>query len=98
MVPRLGARGEDVRGGLEPAQAVHAAGVHEDEQGPVIEALQAHIEDLRQQLAAEHDANRENRMIIAGLTQRIPELEAASPSEPPAARESERSGYEHTDR
>jgi hypothetical protein len=32
----LGARGEDVRGGLEPARIIHAAGVDEDEQGPVV--------------------------------------------------------------
>jgi hypothetical protein len=31
---------------------------------------------LREQLAAEREANRENRRIIAGLVQRIPELEA----------------------
>jgi uncharacterized protein YecE (DUF72 family) len=32
---------------------------------------------LLEQLAAEREANRENRRIIAGLVQRIPELEAA---------------------
>ncbi len=32
---------------------------------------------LREQLQAEREANRENRRIIAGLVQRIPELEAA---------------------
>ncbi len=32
---------------------------------------------LREQLAAEREANRENRRIIAGLVQRIPELETA---------------------
>jgi hypothetical protein len=41
---------------------------------------------LREQLAAEREANRENRRIIAGLVQRIPELEAAP--EPPQAPES----------
>ena len=35
---------------------------------------------LREQLAAEREANRENRRIIAGLIERIPELEA--PREP----------------
>jgi excisionase family DNA binding protein len=34
------------------------------------------IVTLREQLAAERDANRENRRIIAALTSRIPELEA----------------------
>jgi hypothetical protein len=31
---------------------------------------------LRSQLEAEREANRENRRIIAGLVQRVPELEA----------------------
>lgn len=36
---------------------------------------------LREQLAAEREANRENRRIIAGLIERIPELEAPQESE-----------------
>ena len=35
---------------------------------------------LRQQLEQEREANRENRRIIAGLVQRVPELEAAPES------------------
>ncbi len=44
---------------------------------------------LREQLAAEREANRENRRIIAGLVQRIPELEAAPEprDEPETARQ-----------
>ena len=38
------------------------------------------INSLREQLAAEWEANRENRRIIAALASRIPEIEA--PSEP----------------
>ncbi len=38
------------------------------------------IDTLREQLAAEREANRENRRIIAALASRIPEIEA--PSEP----------------
>jgi excisionase family DNA binding protein len=38
------------------------------------------INTLREQLAAEREANRENRRIIAALASRIPEIEA--PSEP----------------
>lgn len=53
----------------------------ESEPQPAVRELlsekDARIEDLRAQLAAEREANRENRRIIAGLTQRIPELEAA---------------------
>ncbi len=44
---------------------------------------------LREQLQAEREANRENRRIIAGLVQRIPELEAAPEprDEPETARQ-----------
>ena len=49
--------------------------------------MREQIADLRGQLAEANAANRENRRIIAGLTQRIPELEAANPSEQPAASE-----------
>ncbi len=44
---------------------------------------------LREQLQAEREANRENRRIIAGLVQRIPELEASqeTPQAPQTAPE-----------
>src|SRR5215218_5530879 len=48
---------------------------------------------LREQLDEAHAANRENRRIIAALTQRIPELEA-----PPEPRESPATASEDTDR
>ena len=57
------------------------------DQTELVEALREQISDLRVQLAEANAANRENRRIIAGLTQRIPELEAASPSEPSDAPE-----------
>jgi hypothetical protein len=44
--------------------------------------MQGRIEDVREQLEAEREANRENRRLIAALTSRIPELEAPAPSEP----------------
>ena len=53
----------------------------------LVEALREQISDLRGQLAEANAANRENRRIIAGLTQRIPELEAARSSERPEAPE-----------
>ena len=53
----------------------------------LVEALREQISDLRGQLAEANAANRENRRIIAGLTQRIPELEAAGPAEQPEASE-----------
>jgi len=40
----------------------------------LLESYKERIQDLKEQLAAEREANRENRRIIAGLTQRIPEL------------------------
>jgi hypothetical protein len=53
----------------------------------LVEALREQISDLRDQLAEANAANRENRRIIAGLAQRIPELEAAGASERPEAPE-----------
>lgn len=46
----------------------------------VVEVLRDEVVNLREQLAAEREANRENRRIIAGLVNRVPELEA-SPAE-----------------
>ena len=54
---------------------------------PVQQMLREQNQMLREQLAEAHAANRENRRIIAALTQRIPELEA-----PPEPRESPVSG------
>jgi hypothetical protein len=48
------------------------------EDGPLVERMASEIEHLRRQLEEAHAANRENRRIIAALTQRIPELEAPS--------------------
>ncbi len=47
------------------------------DQSKLIEVLEAQVEDLRGRLDHADEANRENRRIIAGLVQRIPELEAA---------------------
>lgn len=41
-----------------------------------LEDLRERVESLERHLESEREANRENRRIIAGLTQRIPELEA----------------------
>jgi chromosome segregation ATPase len=51
----------------------------------LIEALRKQVEDLRSRLDRETEANRENRRIIAGLIERVPELEA--PREAPGASE-----------
>jgi hypothetical protein len=52
-----------------------------------IEEMRERIQDLREQLAAERQANEENRRIIAALTQRIPEIEAPPSQEPAEAPE-----------
>ena len=49
-----------------------------------VEAWRELIEELRDRVRSLEDANRENRRIIAALTQRIPEIEA--PASPEAAR------------
>lgn len=49
-------------------------------QTELVEALRDQVSFLRQQLEQEREANRENRRIIAGLVQRVPELEAAPES------------------
>jgi predicted ArsR family transcriptional regulator len=46
-----------------------------------VASLEDQVESLREQLAAEREANRENRRIIIALTSRVPELEASR--EPP---------------
>jgi predicted ArsR family transcriptional regulator len=62
----------------------------------LVEALRDQISDLRGQLAEANAANRENRRIIAGLTQRIPELEAGA-SERPEAPETVEEGPERAE-
>ncbi len=53
--------------------------------GLLVEHMTSEIDHLRDQLEEAHAANRENRRIMAALTQRIPELEA--PQERPGASE-----------
>ena len=60
----------------------------EVDSGPVVEILSDQVAYLRSQLDQEREANRENRRIIAALTQRIPELEAPASPKPPGASES----------
>jgi hypothetical protein len=45
----------------------------------LVEVLRAQVEDLQSRLDRETEANRENRRIIAGLIERVPELEAPAP-------------------
>ncbi len=59
----------------------------------LIVVLRAQVEDLRSRLDRETEANRENRRIIAGLIERVPEIEApreerrSSPLSPEEVRE-----------
>jgi len=50
------------------------------ESNALISEIQARVQLLEQELERAHERDRENRRIIAALTQRIPEIEA--PSEP----------------
>ena len=43
--------------------------------GELLEVLRGEVAHLRHQLDQEREANRENRRIIAGLVQRVPEIE-----------------------
>ena len=54
------------------------------DQSELVEVLRDQVAHLREQLDQEREANRENRRIIAGLVQRVPELEPVreAPSEP----------------
>src|SRR5918998_1133606 len=50
----------------------------------LLDRMGSEIDHLREQLREEREANRENRRIIAGLVQRVPELESApEPREAP---------------
>ncbi|HZY57752.1 MAG TPA: hypothetical protein VFE09_08145, partial [Rubrobacteraceae bacterium] len=60
----------------------------------LVEVLRSQVEMLRAELDEAHDANRENRRVIAALTRRIPELEAPAPSEPPEGPETTGEGGE----
>ncbi len=51
------------------------------------EAYRELVEELRDRVRSLEEANRENRRIIAGLIQRVPELEAASQDETQEARQ-----------
>ena len=68
---------------------------------PGQDAYRELVEELRDRVRSLEEANRENRRIIAGLIQRVPELEPAredepqeSPQEPPGGREREPEGQD----
>lgn len=53
-----------------------------DEPQGQVETYRELVEELRDRVRSLEEANSENRRIIAGLVQRVPELEAASPGDP----------------
>jgi chromosome segregation ATPase len=53
-----------------------------DDVRALVDALQNQIDQLGRQLDDANEANRENRRIIAALTQRIPEIEPPRDSTP----------------
>jgi hypothetical protein len=55
------------------------------------EQYEARIEELREQLASEREANRENRRLLAAALERIPELEAPEPPQSPHSAPEQRS-------
>jgi hypothetical protein len=76
------------------SEATHTP--HADEpsdQSELVESLQDQITYLRQQLAAERDANSENRRLLAAALERIPAIEA-----PQEAAESTESAEPQSDR
>ncbi len=73
-------------GGTSQANQAPSTDVPTDQAPPeLLEALRDQIRDLREQLGQANERDRENRRIIAALTQRIPEIEA--PREPSGATE-----------
>lgn len=66
---------------------IDEASAKSHEQSELVEALRAQIGTLNRQLDEANAANRENRRIIAALTQRIPAIEAP-PDTPPEPSES----------
>jgi hypothetical protein len=80
-------------GGTSQANQAPNADVPTD-QTQLVEVLRDQLRDLREQLGQANERDRENRRIIAALTQRIPEIEA--PREPSGATEPRQSSTEAT--
>lgn len=56
------------------------AGHKRDEPSELVEALRSQVDDLREQIRAERDANRENRRLLAAALDQRRELEPAQQS------------------
>jgi hypothetical protein len=58
------------------------AGRQPDEPSELVEALRSQVDDLREQVRAEREANRENRRLLAAALERMPMLEPHEAHEP----------------
>jgi hypothetical protein len=67
---------------VEPDQDTVHAGSEGEASGELVAELRDRVGSLERELERAHERDRENRRIIAALTQRIPEIEAP-PAEPP---------------
>jgi hypothetical protein len=76
---KVGGRTHALLNDRPDADGTHAQSTAQSE---LVAELRTHVAGLREQLEQAHERDRENRRIIAALTQRIPELEAPG-QEPP---------------
>jgi hypothetical protein len=68
-----------------PTDEQRATGGIPTDQSELVAELRERVGDLREQLAQVHERDRENRRIIAALTQRVPAIEAPSEATPSEA-------------
>ena len=74
----LGAGGSPNQPTNSTARPIDQSPTGQTDKNDLVEALRDQVSFLRRELDEEREANRENRRIIAGLVQRVPELEAAA--------------------
>jgi len=79
---------------VDPSATVEdpSADASGQELGTLAEVLREQVEYLREQLDRAEERDRENRRIIAALTQRIPEIEAPREAREPPETASEETG------
>jgi len=86
-------------GGDRASDGADARARQDGDRAPLLyEHMASEIDHLRGQLQQEREASAELRRIVAGLVQRVPELEAAPAPEPPESTRagSEQEGGTHT--
>ena len=72
---------QDANGTRQDADRMRKDGDSTPDSTGLVESLQDQVEYLREQLRNAEERDRENRRIIAGLVQRVPELEPSGASE-----------------